>query len=70
MDGFVDKQNCRIWKEEKLRLISEKLLHLRKYSGWFNEFLWFNFVEIFTVDCHFQLDRNSLNTLKYRAIVV
>jgi len=34
LDGFVNKQNCRIWEEENLRKISKKSLHPQKCTVW------------------------------------
>ena len=34
MDGFVNKQNCRIWGDENPRVIHEKSLHPQKVTVW------------------------------------
>ena len=34
LDGFVDRQNCRVWGSEKPRAISEKRMHPRRVTVW------------------------------------
>ena len=34
LDGFVNRQNCRVWDEEKPRVISEKQTHPQRVTVW------------------------------------
>ena len=34
LDGFVNRQNCRIWGEENPRVIHEKQMHPQRVTVW------------------------------------
>ena len=34
LDGFVNRQNCRVWGSEKPRVISEKQMHPQRVIVW------------------------------------
>ena len=35
LDGFVNRQNCRVWDSENPRVISEEQMHSRRVTIWF-----------------------------------